>query len=165
MRAQLVALPFLLLASLGPALAWDYAEDPEDGGTRVTAWADDLDSGKWQLAVTCNDQDPATAELYLYTGAPWDEKLAAHTSEALSLAIDGRDYPFKGSFVQAGDEAALMTSANSDTSVEAVFDALSHAVTSITLTYGGVHFRFGTDQVEDSVGAFLEACTVVTTRA
>jgi len=75
MRTRVFVLPLLVLALASPALAWDVAEDPEDNGYRVTAWDDDTDSRGFQLALTCNDADPGSAEIYLYTGAPWTAAL------------------------------------------------------------------------------------------
>ncbi len=160
MRACLVALPLMLLGLASPAIAWDVAEDPENNGYRVTAWDDDSDNRGFQLALTCNDTDPASAELYLYTGAPWNEALAKQTSESLKLEVDGKDYPYQASFVQAGGEAAIVAGVASDKSITELFRALGLASSSITLTYGGVIFTFDTDQVRDSVGTFLDKCVI-----
>lgn len=160
MRVRPLLLAFVLLANAAPVFAWDYAEDPENDGNRVTAWDDDADNRGFQLALTCNDADPSSAELYLYTGAPWDQALAKQTNETLKLEVDGKDYPYRAGFVQAGDEAAIMTGVEADKSVGDLFTVLSKATSTITVTYGGVVFNFDVDQVEDSIGSFLDRCVV-----
>lgn len=165
MRARPLILSLVLLGLASPAFAWEVASDPEDDGTRITAWDDDSDSRGFQLALTCNDADPSGAELYLYTGAPWNAALASHTSEDLKLEIDGKSYPYKAGFVQAGDEAAIMASVADDKSTAELFTLLGKAETSITLTYGGVVFSFDVTNVEDAVGTFLDSCVVVPGKA
>lgn len=165
MRARPLLLSLVLIGLSSQAFAWAVASDPENDGNRITAWDDDSDNRGFQLALTCNDAAPAGAELYFYTGAPWNAVLSSHTSEALKLEIDGKEYPYKAGFVQAGDEAALMASVAADPSVPELFTALGKATSSITLTYGGVVFSFDVDDVEASVGTFLDTCVVVPGKA
>lgn len=159
MRILLIASAAALLTA-SPALAWNYSEEyySDTADLYISAYQDDA-SGANQLAVECSDTFPDDSDIAIYTDEDYDETASYADQVPLTITIDGVPTgPLNASFEHPSGKVGVVIFETDDERVRPLFETLKRATEKVEISYFDKAMSFPADNVERSVGKFLETC-------